>query len=252
MPDAAGLLRRAWSVAFPSACAACLECLGPLDEAALCPACADDLRPISPAECCPNCGAMNPAPVPQAPGRCTGCVRLPEFFVAARGAFHYGGSAGMLARRLKFQRVEWIAPYLARLAAGPLRPFVEERAKPNLVVSVPTSAWRFLWRRFDQADAIGRGLAKEFGLPFLGSALKRTRRISAQARHKGTAARWRNVDGAFAPAKPHAFAGRTVLLVDDVMTSGATAAACAEALLRGGAEAVYVATVLRASGSPDG
>jgi ComF family protein len=112
---------------------------------------------------------------------------------------------------------------------------------------VPLHAERERERGFNQAALLARALAKRTGLKADEWSLKR---VAHSARHRAgmdARARRETVEGAFAVARPRLMEGERVLLVDDVYTTGATASACAEALLASGASEVFVLTLARAT-----
>lgn len=143
-------------------------------------------------------------------------------------------------RALKYRgatrAARWMGEHLAAvvLAAG---------WRPELVCPVPLHASRLRRRGYNQAALVARALARALPVP-LGLALTRTRFTASQARLE-RARRAANVAGAF-KADGVSVAGRSVLLVDDVLTTGATAQACCAALLAAGAREVHVAVVARA------
>jgi ComF family protein len=113
----------------------------------------------------------------------------------------------------------------------------------DAVVPVPLY-WRRQWRRgFNQAELLAREVAKRRGISVL-NALRRKRGTEIQA-GLANAGRRRNVAGAFAVDSKARLDGKRILLIDDVMTTGATASACASALKRGGAKSISLLTVAR-------
>ena len=112
------------------------------------------------------------------------------------------------------------------------------------VVPVPLHWRRRLKRRFNQSELLARALAREAGKPLLSRALRRTRNTASQATLERSQ-RAGNVTGAFRVAQPGRVRDAVILLVDDVMTTGATAEGCAAALREAGAKAVYVAVYAR-------
>jgi ComF family protein len=122
----------------------------------------------------------------------------------------------------------------------------------DAVAPVPAYPLRLLARRYNQAAEIARPLARRRGLAYLPDVLVRKRAGESQA-GKSAKGRKRSVIGAYAPAKgaEKRIAGRRILLIDDVLTTGATAEACAKALLRAGAARVDVATVARVREAAD-
>jgi len=127
-----------------------------------------------------------------------------------------------------------------------VRSGAELLADAEVVVPVPLHRWRLWWRRFNQAMALASVIAKRSGLPCDPSLLARVKATTPQV-GLSKAQRGENLQGAFrvpAQAKPR-LAGKRVLLVEDVMTTGATANAASRALLRGGAKAVDVLVFAR-------
>jgi ComF family protein len=113
----------------------------------------------------------------------------------------------------------------------------------DAIVPVPLH-WRRRWQRgFNQSDLLARGLSRRLGVPLI-QALRRTRATGVQAGLSNTGRR-RNVAAAFRCTHPRRVNGRRILLIDDVMTTGSTAAACALALKRAGAGRVTLLTVAR-------
>jgi ComF family protein len=163
----------------------------------------------------------------------------PPVFERARAAARYDVVARKLVHRLKYgDRLE-----LGR-ALGAM--MVRSGADAEIVVPVPLHRWRLWWRRFNQAMALASVIAKRSGLPCDPSLLTRVKATKPQV-GLSKAQRGENLQGAFrvpAQAKPR-LAGKRVLLVDDVMTTGATANAASRALLRGGAKAVDVLVFAR-------
>ena len=115
-----------------------------------------------------------------------------------------------------------------------------------IIAPVPLHRTRLLRRRYNQSALLVQALARETVLPYCPDLLIRTQRTETQD-GKSVEARQSNLDGAISvhPGRRHRVAGRPVLIVDDVMTSGATFAACTEAALAGGATRVFVLALAR-------
>ena len=116
----------------------------------------------------------------------------------------------------------------------------------DIIAAVPLHRWRLLWRRYNQAALLALAMGRIAGKPVLADLLVRRRATPSQGR-MGRNQRFQNVAGAFALRSAHAehIRDRRVLLVDDVMTTGATVAECAKVLRRAGAQAVDVLTLAR-------
>ncbi|EQA97879.1 hypothetical protein L485_19225 [Sphingobium baderi LL03] len=183
--------------------------------------------------CCARCGLPFEHEIGKG-GECAACLSQPPPFDSARAVLAYGDVARAVALRLKYGR----RIGLARLIAGHMARHVRIEDRP-LIVPVPLHRWRLWWRGFNQAALVADHLGRATGLSVEKHALLRPRRTQPlrgmDSRHRAKAVR-----GAFALAPGHDLAGRTVLLIDDVHTSGATAAACARALKRGGAAQVHL------------
>jgi len=217
---------------WPDRCAAC-DAVG---ETPFCPACADTLEPC-PAGC-PLCGApADEALLPAIkPRRCGPCKRAPPPWARASAPWLHGGALADGIHRLKYQGRADLAAPLGVLFAG------AEPPRADVVCPIPLHPSRLRERGFDQAYLLAAGASRRLGLPL--SPLLRRVRATPQQVWLERAARERNVRGAFA-ASPEA-AGLRVCLIDDVLTTGATARAAAEALFRAGAARVEVRTLARA------
>ncbi len=174
---------------------------------------------------------------------CGACVREPPGFDRARAVMRYDeGSRGLVLGFKYADRTEGAAAYGAWLA----RAGAELTAEADLIAPVPLHWLRLFARRFNQAALLAQALGRETGLPVVPDLLLRRRHTPSQGRLSADQRR-RNVAGAFAVrgARAPRLAGRRVLLVDDVLTTGATAAACARTLRRAGASAVDVLVLAR-------
>ena len=172
-----------------------------------------------------------------AEGRCALCRFGLRGFDAAYCFGAYEGVLRELIHLYKYGRVKTLARPLGALLAAALPR--EERF--DAVTPVPLH-WRRQWQRgFNQSELLARTIARRCGIPVI-QALRRVRPTVAQAGLSNTGRR-RNVAAAFRPRR--ALAGQRILLIDDVMTTGSTAAACALALKRAGAAKVALLTVAR-------
>ncbi|MFC3076716.1 ComF family protein [Phenylobacterium terrae] len=191
---------------------------------------------------CDGCGA--PQEFALGPGgRCAPCEARPHAFARARAACLYDeASRGAILKLKHADRLD-LAPLFARWLSRAARELITDA---DLVAPVPLHPTRLIARRYNQAAEIARPLARMSGLAYAPDVLKRIKATPTQGGRSGSGRR-RNVAGAFAvPAsKAAAVRGRRVLLIDDVLTTGATADGCARALLAAGAVGVDVAVVAR-------
>lgn len=218
-------------LALPPRCPGC----GTIVEAdhRFCAPCWDSLLFLGP----PWCAACNlPFDFDRGEGtRCGACLADPPSHDGVRAAVAYGNVARRLALKLK---------YGGRLAAAETMARAMLRVMPDdadLLVPVPLHRWRLWSRGFNQAVLIARALSKRSAVPVESDLLRRVR-ATPKLQGLGRRARGKAVAGAFglAPGADARLKGRTVLLVDDVYTSGATGEACARLLKRGGAARVIL------------
>jgi len=155
----------------------------------------------------------------------------------------YAGGLRILIHELKFRGRRRVA---ARLAEGLLADPASSAtlAPPGVLVPVPLHPRRRRERGFNQSEVLAEEIGRRCGWRVAPGALVRRKETAAQP-GLSAAARRRNVAGAFAVRRPAQIAGRVVVLVDDVVTTGATARACAQALRRAGAREVRLLTVAR-------
>lgn len=225
----AAVFHRVVSLALPPRCPGCGVPVG--QDHRFCAGCWAGLRFIGPPWCA---GCNMPFDYDRGPvAWCAACLADPPRHAGVRAAVAYGTVARRLALRLKYGGRMSIATTMAQAMAR----HVPEDA--DLLVPVPLHRWR-LWRRgYNQAGLIAAALGRRTGLPIEVHALVRTRR-TVPLRGMGPRQRAAVVRGAFAVTRPAAIRGRRAVLVDDVHTSGATADACARALLAAGARSVTI------------
>lgn len=235
-----------WEWFFPPACMACHVVLRPEAGEFLCTECRADLRVIIP-EDCPRCTITDHAKDDRA--ACEFCRRLPDSFQSARAAFPYAGVAGDLIRNMKYRHAEHAGMALARLTVAALADHFDllvQHRRVEAILPVPMFHRRRWGRGYNQAESIARGIQNLLGLSCRPEWLRRHRPTPPQARRRNADERLANVRGAFVVPEPEALRGRKVLLIDDVMTTGATVSSCAEALKKAGTEEVHIVTVARA------
>jgi ComF family protein len=167
----------------------------------------------------------------------------PPAYHRARAAVRYDDIARTLVHALKFHDRVDLAPVMGRWMARAAAPLL---ADAELIVPVPLHWRRSFSRRYNQAGALSHEIGRQANLPVARDALKRIRPTEHQI-GLSRAERAANVQGAFKvpPDRKAEVQGRRILLVDDVLTSGATVDACARALLRAKAKAVDVAVFAR-------
>jgi ComF family protein len=232
------LFGRALDVALPTLCPACRE---PVGGNGLCASCWAKLSLIAP----PYCERLG-IPFAYDPG--PGVLSMqamadPPAYHRARAAVRYDDIARALVHALKYGDRLDLAPTMARWMARAGRELVSEA---DALIPVPLH-WRRLWaRRFNQSALLAKTISQETGIGIAEGVLKRVKATIQQVGLSQTE-RAQNVQGAFrVPAERRAdVAGRRVVLIDDVLTSGATSDACARALLRAGAGQVDVVVFAR-------
>lgn len=218
------MVSRALDVVFPRRCAGCGAGTWPF-----CAECRAALVALAP-PWCERCGRPSLLPVPS----CRDCPPPPV--TSARAPFLYEGPARKAIHRLKFAGWRDVAGALAAAIAA-----CEGRPAVDVVTWVPLARRRLAERGYDQARALAVTLGHELGVPVL-RLLRRTVATGPQAQRRG-AERRAAMRGAFAAVGP---VPQRVLLVDDVLTTGATVASCAEALQAVGVAEVHVAAAARA------
>jgi ComF family protein len=164
-------------------------------------------------------------------------------FQFARSAVRANALMLEVIHRYKYHRALWLEPFLADLLARQARPALRE-GNWDLVAPVPLHPLKMRQREFNQAERLARCLARALGLPMNSQLVRRVKFTETQTRLTRPQ-RAANVGGAFAPRAGKQLQGQRVILVDDVMTTGATTSACARALRQAGAGEVCVWTVAR-------
>jgi ComF family protein len=252
-PDAASSASGGWlralgravdALVFPWSCAVCgVE----RSDGAFCPSCRIALLERSAkaaASACPRC-AMPAGPYADMRGGCGDCRGRSLGFEAAVAIGPYEGALRNLCLRLKHERDAWLALWLCDLWIEARGEAIERLALPPdaWVVPVPLHWWRHWERGYNQAEALARGLAQRLGR----SVRRPLRRVANTEKlaELSVTERARALRKVFRARKSRALQGRTILLVDDVLTTGATCGAAARALRKAGAKRVIVAVIAR-------
>jgi len=229
---------------YPQTCAACG---GPVDsrhDGVACSTCWDATRIFDEDDTlCWKCGALSTAAVADEKRQTVRCGRCDaDSFTAARACGLYEGALRASILALKRE------PNVTRRLLETLRQTQQRTllAEADLIVPVPLHASREGERGFNQAVVLARELARATKLPIDEYSL--VRRIHTERHRAGMDARSRrdSVGGAFEVRRPEPIAGRRVLLIDDVFTTGATVSECAAVLKSAGVAEVYVLTIARA------
>ncbi len=159
-----------------------------------------------------------------------------------RGVVFYGGSVASAIHALKYKERKQLAQPLASYLISHLD---KHSLGFDALVPVPLHPDRLTARGYNQSDLLAEQVVLAKGIPMRTDLIVRTRDTKSQV-HLGRGERFENVHQAFAPVQPDLLSGETILLIDDVCTTGATLVACAQALHQTGAGEIWALTVARA------
>lgn len=173
---------------------------------------------------------------------CHECKKMKHSFIQNISLFQYKDCIRDAIRKMKFGNMEiWIAAELGRQ----FTPFVKERYGDipfDGIVCVPLSQINYIKRRFNQAYEIAVPVSRELHVPIIPNALLKIRHTASQS-SLGMKDRRENIKGVYKVSNPDRIVDKTLLLIDDVFTTGSTLNECAKTLKQAGAMAVYTATV---------
>ena len=224
----------------------CRLCAAPLLNVSRLPVCKDCLHNLKSFDSvlCRTCGESLPAPAALTDQLCTSCEKAPPDFVRAIAYGAYENKLRDLIHLLKYRHISSAASVLGALLADRIQ--AAGLPPDAMLVPVPLHKSKFRLRGFNQAEEIARVLRTRLKFRLEAGVLVRKRPTVSQTGMTPLQRR-ENVRGAFLvrPKYRRDLAGKTIILVDDVLTTGATVNECARVLRRAGVEAVYVATAAR-------
>lgn len=232
------------SFIYPDVCQICRDERATVNEGFVCVSCWRRIRFIRP-PFCERCGLPFGGEM-TGPFECANCRELEYSFRSARSAVLTGDVMLEAIHRYKYQQALWFEPFLADLLVREAKPALA-REHWDAIVPVPLHPAKRRERGFNQAEWLGACLSKATRIPLKTALLKRTHFTETQTRLTREQ-RAANVRGAFAPGTREKLAGGPrLVVVDDVLTTGATTSACAAVLKKMGASEVCVWTVARGS-----
>jgi len=226
---------------YPSVCQLCVEHRATAAESYVCPSCWNQVRFIKPPYC-ERCGLPYEGAI-STPFDCSNCRDLDLHFCSARSAVAAKGVVLDAIHRYKYQRALWFESFLGDLLLRAARPILREE-QWDLIVPVPLHPTKQREREFNQAERLAGYLAKALNIRLNTALIRRvlpTRTQTLLTKQQ----RAENVHRAFAARTGRRLSGERVVLVDDVLTTGATTSACARVLRSMGASEVCVWTVAR-------
>jgi len=233
----------ALALVYPRSCQVCGAAVEESDDGVACAACWTETELFDGRETlCDKCGALVralPAPTRSDPVRCGDCDR--DVFTAARACGTYHGA--LRATVLNLKREPWIARRALQLMAAAIsRPPL---TRATLIVPIPLQRDRERERGFNQASILSWALARVCDLPVDAESLVRAKATGLHRVGMDARARRESVEQAFIVRRSGALEGESILLIDDVFTTGATISACARVLMEAGADEVLALTLAR-------
>jgi len=233
------------SVLFPAGCRLCDQILTDARRLPLCDNCLSSFQKIPPGSCdlCGQPCTFDPE-FPKAVSFCPDCQQHRFAFQVARSYGFYEGTLARAIVLLKHEQIEPLGTWFARRLTELVQKEAE-RLAADVIVPVPLHRQRSRERGFNQVDLFGRPLARRLRLPYRPVLLMRSRPRPEKHLLRSDE-RWDAVRGAFAIRKGGRVDNLRILLLDDVMTTGATLDACSRALREAGAESVLGLTIARA------
>lgn len=240
-----GLIQTTLAAIYPPRCLGCGDTVD--SDFGLCGVCWGQTEFIG-GSSCDSCGTPLPGDVHGETVHCDTCIRAPKPWAHGRAALAYGG----MGRKLVLQLKHGDRQEIARPAAAWMRMSVQSLlTEKTLIAPVPLHWLRLAKRRYNQSALIAKQLAEMTGCDWCADLLERPRR-TLSLDGKTRAERAEILSGAIRihPRRKHRIVGRSVLLVDDVMTTGATLAACTEACIAAGADQVSVSVLARVVKDP--
>ncbi len=239
------LLSRLADVAWPRTCAV-RTCGNVSDRPGrhVCSTCFATLPFLESGGLCQVCGGLVAAPT-RHDFVCDECRMKPPAYERSRSAMRFAEPLRDIILDFKFHHATWLAEDITDMLEGVVRAKLDY-ARIDVVVPVPLHPERQRERGYNQSALLGERLARRLDRRFDDRSLVRIRNTEHQAR-LGRKERLKNLDGSFKVADPRGVRGRTVLLVDDVSTTGTTLERCAAELVSAGAARVWCATVARST-----
>lgn len=222
---------------IPPICPICKKRI--LTQHGLCATCFSEIHFIDKPYCI-KCGRPFEFDIPEEM-LCGSCCKKEPVFAKARSAFIYNSFSSQLILPFKHGDHLELTPLLTHML---YRAGLDLFDDIDMITAVPLHRFRFMKRKYNQAGLLAKSLSQKIKKPYIPQALIRIRHTKSQG-HMKAVERKKNVAKAFAVKDTHLIKGKTILIIDDVFTTGATLNECAKTLLKAGATSIYVLTLAR-------